>query len=442
MSVDVGDPAPSLRAARHRGRRRTASTAARRPRSSSPATTAPTRWPGTTGCWTSPATTPAAASASCSINPNDAVRYPRDSFEAMQERVRRDGGWPAPYLHDATQEVAAAYGARTTPDVFVVDAGGRVAYRGAPDADYDDPAPAGRVAARGARRRARRPPARATRGPSRSAARSSGAPERRAPAREHDRPAEAAQCRAGGVRAGQDQPPARRDRAALDHDGEARAGVRGPAHGQVHRDPPPRAASGPARRPATSARRRPASRPGARGCATGARRDPQRRRPWRRSSSSSSCACRCSGRHALMLRGCPSTASGVSPASRRPCAGGVCGRRAHDDVAQAGSSSFEPPALRAVSVTRVGARRGVGVRRVGAVGRVAVAEAPAPGRGPAGRRVAEGDRERRLAGGRRARVKSGVGAAGTGIEPSRRSRRASSGPSCCCWPARRGRWRR
>jgi peroxiredoxin len=73
------------------------------------------------------------------INPNDAVRYPRDSFEAMQERVRRDGGWPAPYLHDASQEVAAAYGARTTPDVFVVDADGRVAYRGAPDADYDDP---------------------------------------------------------------------------------------------------------------------------------------------------------------------------------------------------------------------------------------------------------------------------------------------------------------
>jgi peroxiredoxin len=73
------------------------------------------------------------------VNPNDAVRYPRDSFEAMRERVRRDGGWPAPYLHDATQEVAAAYGARTTPDVFVVDAGGRVAYRGAPDGDHDDP---------------------------------------------------------------------------------------------------------------------------------------------------------------------------------------------------------------------------------------------------------------------------------------------------------------
>jgi protein-disulfide isomerase len=43
-----------------------------------------------------------------------------------------------PYLHDADQEVARAYGARTTPDVFVLDAGGRVVYRGAPDADHSD----------------------------------------------------------------------------------------------------------------------------------------------------------------------------------------------------------------------------------------------------------------------------------------------------------------
>jgi peroxiredoxin len=73
------------------------------------------------------------------VNANDAQRYPRDSFDAMQERVRADGGWPAPYLHDATQEVAKAYGARTTPDVFVLDADGRLAYRGAPDADHHEP---------------------------------------------------------------------------------------------------------------------------------------------------------------------------------------------------------------------------------------------------------------------------------------------------------------
>jgi peroxiredoxin len=73
------------------------------------------------------------------ISPNDAERYPRDSYEAMQERVRADGGWPAPYLYDETQEVARAYGAKTTPDVFLVDADGKLRYRGAPDADYNDP---------------------------------------------------------------------------------------------------------------------------------------------------------------------------------------------------------------------------------------------------------------------------------------------------------------
>ena len=34
--------------------------------------------------------------------------------------------------------MARAYGARTTPDVFVVDSGGALRYRGAPDADYED----------------------------------------------------------------------------------------------------------------------------------------------------------------------------------------------------------------------------------------------------------------------------------------------------------------
>ena len=73
------------------------------------------------------------------VNPNDAERFPRDSFEAMRERVRRDQGWPMPYLRDETQEVARAYGAKTTPDVFVVDSPGALRYRGAPDADHHDP---------------------------------------------------------------------------------------------------------------------------------------------------------------------------------------------------------------------------------------------------------------------------------------------------------------
>jgi peroxiredoxin len=73
------------------------------------------------------------------VNPNDAERYPADSYEAMKERVAADGGWPAPYLRDEDQSVARAYGARTTPDVFVVDPDGRIRYRGAPDADHRDP---------------------------------------------------------------------------------------------------------------------------------------------------------------------------------------------------------------------------------------------------------------------------------------------------------------
>ena len=44
-----------------------------------------------------------------------------------------------PYLRDESQEVARAYGAKTTPDVFVLDADGRLRYRGAPDADHQDP---------------------------------------------------------------------------------------------------------------------------------------------------------------------------------------------------------------------------------------------------------------------------------------------------------------
>ena len=76
------------------------------------------------------------------INPNDADRYPRDSYEAMQQRVR-DEDWPLPYLRDESQAVARDYGAQVTPDLFVIDGNGVVRYRGAPDADYADPSQGG-----------------------------------------------------------------------------------------------------------------------------------------------------------------------------------------------------------------------------------------------------------------------------------------------------------
>jgi peroxiredoxin len=72
------------------------------------------------------------------INSNDAQRYPRDSYEAMKQRVAAEA-WPLPYLRDESQDVARSYGAQTTPDVFVLDAERRLRYRGAPDSDYDDP---------------------------------------------------------------------------------------------------------------------------------------------------------------------------------------------------------------------------------------------------------------------------------------------------------------
>jgi peroxiredoxin len=72
------------------------------------------------------------------INSNDADRYPRDSYDVMRQRVAGED-WATPYLHDETQEVARAFGARVTPDVFLFDSGGRLRYRGAPDSDYRDP---------------------------------------------------------------------------------------------------------------------------------------------------------------------------------------------------------------------------------------------------------------------------------------------------------------
>ena len=42
----------------------------------------------------------------------------------MRERVAADGGWPMPYLYDESQEVARAYGAKTTPDCFLIDGQG------------------------------------------------------------------------------------------------------------------------------------------------------------------------------------------------------------------------------------------------------------------------------------------------------------------------------
>jgi len=52
------------------------------------------------------------------INSNDAVAYPADSFLEMQKLVD-EIGVPFPYLYDETQDVARAYHAVVTPDIYV-----------------------------------------------------------------------------------------------------------------------------------------------------------------------------------------------------------------------------------------------------------------------------------------------------------------------------------
>jgi len=54
------------------------------------------------------------------INPNDAEQYPEDSFETMQAYVADGRVAYDAYLHDESQEVAAAYGAVCTPDPFLL----------------------------------------------------------------------------------------------------------------------------------------------------------------------------------------------------------------------------------------------------------------------------------------------------------------------------------
>jgi peroxiredoxin len=73
------------------------------------------------------------------IHANDAARYPADS-PAHMKRFVDEQRWPFPYLHDESQDVARALGAQVTPHVFVLDSEQRLVYRGAPDADHQDPA--------------------------------------------------------------------------------------------------------------------------------------------------------------------------------------------------------------------------------------------------------------------------------------------------------------
>ncbi|MEM6332342.1 MAG: thioredoxin family protein [Planctomycetota bacterium] len=63
------------------------------------------------------------------IQSNDVADYPADSPDKMVEEVKRHG-YEFPYVYDETQEVAQAFTAACTPDVFLFDADHKLAYRG------------------------------------------------------------------------------------------------------------------------------------------------------------------------------------------------------------------------------------------------------------------------------------------------------------------------
>jgi peroxiredoxin len=71
------------------------------------------------------------------INSNDTENYPEDSPENMK-RQAEEVGFTFPYLLDESQEVARAYGAVCTPDIFVFDRNLKLAYRGRIDDNWKE----------------------------------------------------------------------------------------------------------------------------------------------------------------------------------------------------------------------------------------------------------------------------------------------------------------
>jgi thioredoxin-related protein len=70
------------------------------------------------------------------INSNEGKRADEDSPEAMQKRAK-EKGYTMPYLIDKNSELADAFGARTTPHVFLLNRDMQLLYTGAIDNRVD-----------------------------------------------------------------------------------------------------------------------------------------------------------------------------------------------------------------------------------------------------------------------------------------------------------------
>lgn len=71
------------------------------------------------------------------ISANDSVKYPEDGFEQMKIKAKT---LPFPYLFDESQEVARSFDAACTPECYLFDAFGRLAYHGVVKLNPKDPA--------------------------------------------------------------------------------------------------------------------------------------------------------------------------------------------------------------------------------------------------------------------------------------------------------------
>src|SRR5207247_740337 len=78
------------------------------------------------------------------ISSNDVENYPEDSPAKMAQEAK-SAGYIFPYLYDESQEVAKAYRAACTPDIYLFDEDQRLAYRG----QFDDSRPGNGISVTG-----------------------------------------------------------------------------------------------------------------------------------------------------------------------------------------------------------------------------------------------------------------------------------------------------
>ena len=70
------------------------------------------------------------------INSNDVIKYPDDSLENMAI-IAKEKGFSFPYLIDPSQNIARAYNAVCTPDLYVYGKDRKLLYRGRVDDNWE-----------------------------------------------------------------------------------------------------------------------------------------------------------------------------------------------------------------------------------------------------------------------------------------------------------------